>query len=98
MDWALRKFVGKGLHERYYYCINIAYISAILWGYVLIWYSCRDYCVDTKENLVEILYFRHFAKHFMFTSEGEKIRNKHLKNYFDVSVVVDIGCGNTNGK
>ncbi len=34
----------------------------------------------------------------MFTSEGEKIRNKHLKNYFDVSVVVDIGCGNTNGK
>lgn len=60
--------------------------------------TCRDYCVDTKENLVEILYFRHFAKHFTFTSEGEKIRNKHLKNYFDVSVVVDIGCGNTNGK
>lgn len=60
--------------------------------------TCGDYCVDTKENLVEILYFRHFAKHFMFTSEGEKIRNKHLKNYFDVSVVVDIGCGNTNGK
>ena len=29
----------------------------------------------------------------MFTSEGEKIRNKHFKNYFDVSVVVDIGCG-----
>ena len=44
MDWALRKFVGKGLHERYYYCINIAYISAILWGYVLIWYSCGDGC------------------------------------------------------
>ena len=60
--------------------------------------TCGDYCVDTKENLVEILYFRHFAKHFMFTSEGEKIRNKHLKNYFDVLVVVDIGCGNTNGK
>ncbi len=60
--------------------------------------ACRDYCVDTKEKLVEVLYFRHFAKHFMFTSEGEKIRNKHLKNYFDVSVVVDIGCGNTNGK
>ena len=60
--------------------------------------TCGDYCVDTKEKLVEVLYFRHFAKHFMFTSEGEKIRNKHLKNYFDVSVVVDIGCGNTNGK
>ena len=60
--------------------------------------TCGDYCVDTKEKLVEVLYFRHFAKHFMFTSEGEKIRNKHLKNYFDVSVVVDIGCGNTNEK
>lgn len=60
--------------------------------------TCGDYCVDTKEKLVEVLYFRHFAKHFMFTSEGEKIRNKHLKNYFNVSVVVDIGCGNTNGK
>ena len=60
--------------------------------------SCGDYCVATKEKLVEILYFRHFAKHFMFTSEGEKIRNKHLKIYFDVSVMVDIGCGNTNEK
>ena len=67
-------------------------------GYVSVYFACGDYCVDTKEKLVEVLYFRHFAKHFMFTSEGEKIRNKHLKNYFDVSVVVDIGCGNTNGK
>ena len=67
-------------------------------GYVWAKCACGDYCVDTKEKLVEVLYFRHFAKHFMFTSEGEKIRNKHLKNYFDVSVVVDIGCGNTNGK
>lgn len=35
-------FVGNGLHERYYYCINIAYISVILWGYVIIWYSCGN--------------------------------------------------------
>lgn len=60
--------------------------------------ACGDYCVDTKEKLVEILYFRHFAKHFTFTSEGKNSRNKHLKNYFDVSVVIDIGCGNTNEK
>lgn len=60
--------------------------------------TCGDYCVDTKEKLVEILYFRHFAKHFTFTSEGKNSRNKHLKNYFDVSVVIDIGCGNTNEK
>ncbi len=31
-----------------------------------------NYCVDTKENLVEILCFRHFAKHFMFNSEDKK--------------------------
>ena len=60
--------------------------------------ACGDYCVDAKEKLVEILYFRHFAKHFTFTSEGKNSRNKHLKNYFDVSVVIDIGCGNTNEK
>ena len=35
--------------------------------------TCRDYCADTIENLVEIPYFRHFVKYFMFTSEGEKI-------------------------
>ena len=58
---------------------------------------CGDYCVDTKEKLVEILYFRHFAKHFVFSPEGKNSRNKHLKNYFDVSVVVDMG-GNTNEK
>ena len=71
--------------------------------YILNYYTfstnrpCGDYCVDTKEKLVEILYFRHFAKHFVFSPEGKNSRNKHLKNYFDVSVVVDIGCGNTNG-
>ena len=30
------------MHEQYSYCRNIAYISVILWGYVLIWYSRRD--------------------------------------------------------
>lgn len=34
--------MGKGRHERYSYCKNIAHISAILWGYVFILYSCED--------------------------------------------------------
>ena len=55
----------------------------------------RDLCVATKTNYVEILNFRHFAKHFVFSPEGKNSRDKHLKNYFDVSVVVAIGCGNT---
>ena len=39
---------------------------------------------NTKEIYLEILYFRHFAKLFMFASEGEKIRNilSRLKRYF----------------
>lgn len=74
-----------------------ARIILILSGYVSSFPACGDYCVDTKEKLVEILYFRHFAKHFVFSPEGKNSRNKHLKNYFDISVVVDIGCGNTNG-
>ena len=56
--------------------------------------TCGDYCVDTKEKLVEILYFRHFAKHFTFTSEGKNSRNKHLKNYFDVSVIASVNSKN----
>lgn len=47
-------------------------------------------------EFVEILSFRHFFKHIVFTGEGDKIRNKEIKNYINVSVVVDIECGNTN--
>ncbi len=31
-------------------------------------------------------------------SEGDIIRNKEIKNDINVSVVVDIECGNTNNK
>ena len=65
-------------------------------GYVSKDSTYRDLCVATKTNYVEILNFRHFFKHIVFTSEGDKIRNKEIKNYINVSVVVDIECGNTN--
>ena len=64
-------------------------------GYVPAYGSCGDLCVATKTNYVEILNFRHFFKHIVFTSGGDKIRNKEIKNYINVSVVVDIECGNT---
>ena len=48
---------------------------------------CR---VDTKKKYVEILNFRHFHKHIVFTDEGEKMRNKEIKDYINMSVVVDI--------
>ena len=57
--------------------------------------TCGKYCVDTKERLVEILYFRHFHKHIVFTDEGEKMRNREINDYINVSVVVDIEWGDT---
>lgn len=57
--------------------------------------SCGDNSVTTKRSLVEILRFRHFLKHCVFTGDGEKCRNKYIKDYVTVSVVVDMGCGNT---
>lgn len=55
--------------------------------------TCGDYCVATTSRYVEILYFKHFYKHIVFTGEGDKIRNKVIKDYINVSVVIDMECG-----
>ena len=68
----------------------------MLCGYVSEYLSCGDLCVATTKKYVEILNFRHFFKHIVFTSDGDKMRNKEIKSYINVSVVVDIECGNTN--
>lgn len=57
-----------------------------------------DYCVATTSRYVEILYFKHFYKHIVFTGEGDKIRNKVIKDYINVSVVIDIECGDTRNE
>lgn len=44
---------------------------------------------------MEILRFQHFAPHVVFNAEGDKYRNKSIKDYITVSVVIDMGCGNT---
>ena len=52
------------MHERFDYCKNIIDISAILWGYVLIWYSCGVCSIAVKnielntEKGLEIKHFR----------------------------------------
>lgn len=51
--------------------------------------------VDTKERLVEVLCFRQFHRYFVFAEDEKGNRNKRIKKHFEVSVVVDIGCGNT---
>ena len=57
--------------------------------------ACGDSSVTTKRKLVEILEYRYFAKHIVFTGEGEMCRNKYIKDYVTVKVVFNVGCGNT---
>ena len=51
--------------------------------------------VDTKETYLEVLCFRQFFKHFVFVEDEVGNRNKRIEKYFEVSAVVDVGCGDT---
>lgn len=39
-----------------------------------------------------------FTAYRIFTGEGDKISNKVIKGYINVSVVIDIECGDTFDK
>jgi len=51
--------------------------------------------VDTKSEIVKILHFKQFYKHYVFVEDGECRKNKLLKNYADVNVCIDMVCGDT---
>ncbi len=51
--------------------------------------------VDTKSEIVKILHFKQFYKHYVFNEDGEGGRKKVLKNYIDVYVCIDMVCGDT---
>ena len=51
--------------------------------------------VDTKETYLEILCFRQYYKHFVFVEDEEGNWKKRIEKYFEVSAVVDVGCGDT---
>ncbi len=65
--------------------------------------TCSSECHDThrmcggntKETYLEIFYFKQFYKHFVFSEDEEGNRNKRMEKYFEVSAVVDVGCGDT---
>ena len=65
-------------------------------GYVSTNGTCGVHCVDTKGNFVEIFNFRHFASHITFDPAGDFGRNKQIKDYVIVSVVLALECGNTS--
>ena len=51
--------------------------------------------VDTKSEIVKILHFKQFYKHYVFVEDGEGGRKKLLKNYIDVNVFINMVCGDT---
>lgn len=55
-----------------------------------------DNSVDASINTVEILYFRHFARHIQFTGDGEKCRNKQIKKHINVTVRINVVQGKAN--
>ena len=50
---------------------------------------------NTKATYVEVLYFRQFYRHFVFAEDERGNWNKRMEKYFEVSAVVDVGCGDT---
>lgn len=67
----------------------------MLRGYVSSDGAYRMCRVDTKETYLEILYFKQFYKHFVFVEDERGNRDKRIEKYFEVSAVVDVGCGGT---
>ena len=58
-------------------------------------HTCGVHSVDTKSEIVKILHFKQFYKHYVFVEDGEGGRKKVLKNYIDVNVCIDMVCGDT---
>ena len=56
---------------------------------------CGVHSVDTKTNYIEILIFKQFHDHFEFVEDEHNFKKKVLKKYFNVSVVVNLECGDT---
>lgn len=59
---------------------------------------CGVHSVDTKSEIVKILHFKQFYKHYVFVEDGEGGRKKVLKNYIDVNVCIDMVCGDTRNE
>ena len=57
--------------------------------------ACGDYCGTTAPRYLEVLEFTHFVTMFEFDGNGENYKNKKLIDRITVSVVLDLGCGNT---
>ncbi len=46
-----------------------------------------------SSKYVEILSFKLFEPHVSFSSKGDKIRNKVVIDHYEVSVLIELECG-----
>ena len=60
--------------------------------------TCGVHSVDTKSEIIKILHFKQFYKHYVFNEDGDGGRKKVLKNYIDVYVCIDMVCGDTRNE
>ncbi len=51
---------------------------------------------DINHSLVKILDFRHFERFFTFSKSDRKTYKKAITDGVNVSVVLDMVCGNTS--
>ena len=61
----------------------------------MIFRTCGDCGVATKERCLEILEFTHFVEFFSFNYVGENHKEKVLVRKVTVVVALDLGTGNT---
>ncbi len=57
-------------------------------------YAEFDDCPEVGK-FVKLLDFRHFERHMMFSQSDRKTYKKAISDGVNVSVVLDVGCGNT---
>lgn len=70
--------------------------TSAIWHHFCLLKARGDGGRTTSQGFVEILCFQHFARHTVFEQIGEKEKNKLIKSWVPVSVVVELGYGNTS--
>ena len=58
--------------------------------------TCGERMSTTSEGFVKILDFRHFERFFTFSKSDRKTYKKAISDGVNVSVVLDMVCGNTS--
>ena len=88
--------IGEGCYKEIPHTTRFYGKTAVVIGGKIAMSKAKDKILEgIKDSDVEILDFKHFVKHTVFNLDGDKFRNKEIKNYVVVKVVIDMVCGDT---